>query len=69
MKTRIAKSEEKIEKNVMSIQECCSVLGVAYNTMKQILDSGELTYRKVGRRYLITRAALNDWLAFKPSAK
>lgn len=59
------KSEFSKRTGAMSIVEARNYLGVSYPTMKKILNSGEVRYRKVGGRFLITEKALDDWLQFR----
>jgi len=55
-------SAETVNEEVFDIQRAAHYLGVAGCTMKQILLSGEVQYRKIGLRYLIPKKALDAWL-------
>lgn len=66
MRTKIKRTVAKTEKVVFTIDEARRYIGVSYTIMRRILDSGELTFRQVGRRVLITREALDRWLRFEP---
>jgi excisionase family DNA binding protein len=45
-----------------SLEETAAVLGVHPNTVKKFVRSGELPSRRLGDRWLIPVAALEDWL-------
>ena len=53
-------------KDILSQDEAMLYMGVSFRTLKAIMKTGELPFRKVGKRYLLSRKAIQDWLAFKP---
>ncbi|MBF0488455.1 MAG: helix-turn-helix domain-containing protein [Nitrospirae bacterium] len=50
------------DKAVLTAAEACGYLGVCWNTMKKLLNSGEVRAKRVGARYIFTRAFLEDYL-------
>lgn len=65
-KTTLRKLEMKEPKEILSLNEAADYLGISYRTLRQILDTGELPYRQTKRRILISKDAIQNWLAFKP---
>ena len=55
MKTRSHKS-------VFNLKEAAAYLGISVPTLVRLLGSGAIPYRRVGQRWLIARATLDDWL-------
>lgn len=55
-----ARTKEPIE--IYTIPELCEALDVSDKTLAKILRSGELKGRKVGRRWTVTREALEEYL-------
>ncbi|MES0337907.1 MAG: excisionase family DNA-binding protein [Candidatus Magnetobacterium sp. LHC-1] len=47
---------------VLSPGQACYVLGMSWNTVKALLISGEIRYKRVGVRYIIPRQAIDDYL-------
>lgn len=62
---RLCKQQEP--KDVLSGKEAAKYLGVSYRLFTEILASGELAHRRVGRRIFIAKDSINDWLAFRPA--
>lgn len=48
--------------SVFNLQEAAAYLGISVPTLVRLLGSGVIPYRRVGQRWLIARAALDDWL-------
>lgn len=69
MRTRLSRRDQQQHKakDVLSAMETAQYLGVSYRTFKEILSSGELPFRKIGRRILISKESITDWLAFRPA--
>lgn len=49
-------------KSVFNLKETATYLGISVPTLVRLLESGTIPYRRVGQRWLIARAALDDWL-------
>lgn len=49
-------------KSVFNLKEAAAYLGISVPTLMRLLGSGVIPYRRTGRRWLIARAALDDWL-------
>lgn len=49
-------------KSVFNLKEASTHLGISVPTLVRLLESGTIPYRRVGQRWLIARAALDDWL-------
>lgn len=50
------------QKNILNIKEAAEYLGCTYRVMRALLDSGEIQYRKIGRRYFIGCESLMKWI-------
>ncbi len=48
-------------KSVFNLKEA-AYLGISVPTLVRLLGSGAIPYRRVGQRWLIAQAALDDWL-------
>ena len=49
-------------KSVFNLKEAADYLGISIPTLVRLLGSGTIPYRRVGQRWLIAQAALDDWL-------
>lgn len=49
-------------KSVFNLKEAVAYLGLSVPTLVRLLGSGVIPYRRVGQRWLIAWAALDDWL-------
>ena len=49
-------------KSVFNLTEAAAYLGISVPTLMRLLGSGVIPYRRIGQRWLIARAALDDWL-------
>ena len=49
-------------KSVFNLKEAAAYLGFSIPTLMRLLGSGVIPYRRIGQRWLIARAALDDWL-------
>lgn len=52
-----------IDRQVLSVEQTAAVLGVHRSTIFELLKAGSLTSLKIGRRRLIPRAAIDDFVA------
>lgn len=50
------------EKKAVSLTKAAHMMGVCVPTMQKILYSGEIDYKRCGKRYLISTASINDYL-------
>ena len=49
-------------KSVFNLKKAAAYLGLSVPTLVRLLGSGAIPYRRIGQRWLIARAALDDWL-------
>ena len=49
-------------KSVFNLKEAAACLGISVPTLVRLLGSEIIPYRRIGQRWLIARAALDDWL-------
>jgi excisionase family DNA binding protein len=49
--------------------EACAVLGVSNTTIRTLLSTGRLDYTTAGSRLLISRTAIEDFLASPPEKR
>ena len=57
-----------IQREGLSIAEACSVAGIGRTTIYQAIADGKLKARKCGKRTLVLRDDLRDFLASLPAA-
>ena len=50
------------EKAVLTAEETAKLLGVGMNKIYELLAIKEIPFKRVGRKYLIPRLALEKWL-------
>lgn len=55
--------EAELPKLALSIPEFCSVVGIGRSRAYEEIKAGRLRIVKCGRRTLISRDAINEWLA------
>ena len=49
-------------KAVLNLKEAAAYLGISPPTLLALLQGSEIPYRRAGQRWLISKAALDDWL-------
>lgn len=49
-------------KEVFNASEACFYIGLSWNTLKNLIDEGEIRVIRVGRRYLIPKSSIDDFL-------
>ncbi len=49
-------------KTVLTASEACGYMGLCWNSLKKLTKSGDIRVRKVGKRYLFTKEALDEFL-------
>jgi excisionase family DNA binding protein len=54
--------QERIHPKMLSINEACDYTGLGRTLICGFIKSGDLPARKAGRRTLILKADLDDWL-------
>ena len=67
MRTCLTKQKQERNKEVFNLREAGEYINVSYTTIKKILASGELPFRRVGRRILVGKKALDEWVNFAPA--
>lgn len=55
-------------KALLSIRESCAVTGFSHMTLYNEINAGRLRSLKVGRRRMLTPAAIHDWIAERENA-
>ncbi|MCI4625539.1 MAG: helix-turn-helix domain-containing protein [Candidatus Magnetoovum sp. WYHC-5] len=50
------------DKQILTSGEACGYLGVSWNTLKKVIDSGELRVKRVGSRYIFTKVVIDEYL-------
>jgi excisionase family DNA binding protein len=59
---------DEISREAFSISEACSVAGIGRTTIYQAISDGKLKARKCGKRTLVLRDDLRDFLTSLPGA-
>lgn len=49
-------------RDVLTVAEACDVLQIGKNSLYKLLQSGEIQHIKVGRKYLIPKVYLLDFI-------
>ncbi|MCK1721277.1 helix-turn-helix domain-containing protein [Bradyrhizobium sp. 141] len=57
-----------IQREGLSISEACAVVGIGRTKIYQAISTGKLKARKYGKRTLVLRDDLRDFLASLPGA-
>ncbi|MGE3296732.1 MAG: helix-turn-helix domain-containing protein [Porticoccaceae bacterium] len=55
-------------KALLSIRESCAITGVSHVTLYSEINAGRLRSLKVGRRRMLTPAAIQEWIAERENA-
>jgi excisionase family DNA binding protein len=50
------------DKTIFSSGEACGYAGLSWNTLKGLIKAGDIYAKRVGRRYLIPKSAIDAWL-------
>ena len=50
------------ERIALTVQEAADLLGISRPSMLELIHSGEIPYRKIGRKFLISQHVLAAWL-------
>ncbi len=53
---------KETNKAVFNLKEAAKYLGISAPTLLALLQRGAIPYRRAGQRWLISKAALDDWL-------
>ena len=51
-----------VEKFAYNIKEACSALSLGRNTVLELIHSGKLRHKRVGRRIIVPRKAVEEFL-------
>lgn len=54
--------ETKASKTVFNLKEAAAHLGISVPTLSALLYENKIPCRRAGQRWLISKAALDDWL-------
>lgn len=49
-------------KTIFNASEACGYLGICWNTFKRLIEDGEIRATKLGRRYLIPKENIDNFL-------
>jgi excisionase family DNA binding protein len=49
-------------KLILTAEETAKLLGIGMNKIYELLISGELPAKRIGRKYLISKLMLENWL-------
>ncbi len=52
---------------VLDVDGVAALLGVCRHTVYSAVSAGKLPHRRLGKRYIFSRAAVLEWLANKPA--
>ena len=52
-----------IQKQTFTRKEAAAYLGIAENSLRKFLDSGEIPYKKFGRRLIIPKTGVDNFLS------
>lgn len=55
--------QTKIIMTVFNLKGAAAYLGISIPTLVNLLHAGKIPYRRAGQRWLISKAALDDWPA------
>ena len=55
-----------LDDQVLDVEGTAQFLGVSPNTVYEYAGRGEIPHRRIGRRFLFSRAALVEWLRGEP---
>lgn len=61
MRVVLKRDIKRKEKEYLTKNEACLFLGCSFGTVTKILESGEIPFRRVGRRIIISRENLRRW--------
>jgi excisionase family DNA binding protein len=50
------------ERIALTVQEAADLLGISRPSMLELIHSGEIPYRRIGRKFLISQQVLAAWL-------
>lgn len=53
---------DRLDKDVLTLQEASELLQVSSNTVRKLLKEGKLPGKKVGREWRFSKEALIEWL-------
>lgn len=62
---RKKKLEEKVYPEILNMAELRSYLRVSYDTAKQLIVSGKIPAKQIGREWRIPKQAVIDWIKSK----
>ncbi len=60
---------QTLEREGLSISEACAFAGIGRTKIYQAISSGELVARKYGKRTIVLRTDLQDFLANLPTVQ
>jgi excisionase family DNA binding protein len=68
METAMSETHSNLQREGLSILEACAVAGIGRTKIYQAISDGDLKARKCGKRTLVLRQDLREFLAALPKA-
>jgi excisionase family DNA binding protein len=59
----------RAQREGLSVIEACDIAGIGRTTLYQVISQGQLRARKIGKRTLVLRTDLQDFLSALPVLK
>lgn len=47
----------------LTLKEACVYARVGHHTIRQLLNNGDLTGRRIGRKWIVSRQSIDDYLS------
>ena len=51
-----------VNKEYLSIEEACNLIGISRMTLHRLLKAGKIRHKKIGRRTIITKGAIDQFI-------
>ena len=61
-KTKNLHIQEEASRRLLDLNSAARYVGVSYWTLRAILHNGEIPFIRIGRRLLVDRCDLDDWI-------
>jgi excisionase family DNA binding protein len=62
-------TREKTERAALNVIDAARYVGIGETRFRDLLRSGAIGSRRVGRRYVIAKVELDRWLSGQPEAR
>ena len=57
-----SEDQKKPEKLTLTVQEAADLIGISKPKMFELLYSGEIAHKRIGRKIIISYKAIDDWV-------